>query len=172
MKARIGVMCGCMALAIGSALCHDQDLSKSLDVNLCDLYQHPEEYSGKIVRVRGGSVGGLWIENIFRDAPTTPCPAYMTIVVVFPHQVKPAPGFDLVRDESLAELEQGLHRARPMHIDATYEGRFDPLFVHRDGGRFKVGHHTQKGYGKNHFYDARIVLHRVSDVWTLPLPGK
>jgi len=94
----------------------------------------------------------------------------MRIIVVFPDQVKPAPGFNLVRDESYKRLEEALHSRSPIHIDATYEGRFDAAFAWRQGKRVKLGQGNDKGYGKKHEYDARIVLRQVYDVWASPLP--
>jgi hypothetical protein len=96
----------------------------------------------------------------------------MSVIVVFPIQVKPSPDFELVQDESFRELEQALHRPGPTHIDATYEGRFDAAFYHRDGKRIRVGQGTGRGYGKGHRYDGRIVLRRVYDVTATPLPRR
>jgi hypothetical protein len=94
------------------------------------------------------------------------------MVVVFPEQVKPAPAFQLVQDESYTKLAEALQSPGSTHIDATYEGRFDPVFVWRDHKRIRVGQGDEGGYGKKHEYDARIVLHQVSNVWTKPLPRR
>lgn len=123
-----------------------------------------------MVKVRGGSISGLRLENIAHDVPREKCVGYIRIIVVFPEEVKPAPDFQLVRDASYKSLYEALHSGHPIHIDATYEGRFDVAFVWRDGQRIRVGQGEVKGYGKNNEYDARIVLHRVFDVWSMPLP--
>jgi hypothetical protein len=94
------------------------------------------------------------------------------VIVVLPDQVKPAPDFQLVRDESYKKLQQALHDSVPIRIDATYEGRFDGAFVWRDRQRIRVGQDEVKGYGKKHEYDARIVLRQVSDVWAMPIPRR
>lgn len=144
-----------------------------VEVTLCDLYQHPEKHAGRMIKVRGGSVGGdLRIEDILHDSHSEPCPTYMRIVVVFPDQVKPTPRFHLVRDESYKKLEEALHYPGPIHIDATFEGRFDAAFVWRDHKRVRVGPDEEKGYGKKHEYDGRIALRQVSDVWAKPIPRK
>ena len=174
MKAIARATYGAAFLLTCWASCRGQDGgAKPIEATLCDLYQHPEQYAGRIIKVRGGSVGGeLRIENILHDSPAAPCPTYMRIVVVFPDRVKPSPGFQLVRDESYRELEAALHRGGPVHIDATYEGRFDAAFAWRDGKRLRVDQAAAKGYGKGHEYDARIVLRQVSDVWAGPVPHR
>jgi len=107
MKTVMRVTYGCILLTAG--FCWSQDAAKPVEATLCDLYQHPEQYAGKMVRVRGGSVSELSIENILHDSPVEPCPTYMRIIVVFPDQIKPAPGFQLVRDEAYKKLEEALH---------------------------------------------------------------
>lgn len=170
MKAIGRVVCACFVLLPGYGLCWGQEASKPVETTLCDLYQNPEQYAGKMVKVRGS--GGLRIEDALHDSHAEPCSAYMRIIVVFPDQVKPAPGFQLVQDESYKKLAQALHYPGSMHIDATYEGRFDAAFAWRDHKRIKVGHGEDEGYGKKHEYDARIVLRQVSDVWATPIPRR
>ncbi len=172
MKAIAQASC-CLLLLTGCLLCWGQESSASpVAATLCDLYQHPEQYAGKMVKVRGGTVGDLHIEDTLHDSHAEPCPAYMRIVVVFPDQVRPAPGFELLKDESYRKFSEALHSPSPVHIDATYEGRFDPVFVWRDHKRIRVGQGNEEGYGKKHEYDGRIVLHQVSDVWAKPLPHR
>jgi len=170
MKTLMCVAFSCVLLLADCAFCWGQDAATPVVITLCDLYQHPEQYSGKVIKVRGGSVGGLSIEDLLHDSQPRPCPTYMRIIVVFPDRVRPAPGFQLVRDESYKKLEEALHFPGPIHIDATYEGRFDAAFAWRDQKRIKLGQDKEKGYGKKHEYDGRIVLHQVSDVWAKPLP--
>jgi hypothetical protein len=172
MKTIIRVACGCVLFLAPCGFGSGQDTAKPLEATLCDLYQHPEQYTGRMVRVRGGSVGDLRIDNILHDSHAETCPAYMRLVVVFPDQIKPAPAFELVRDESYKGLEEALYSPGPVHIDATYEGRFDAAFLWRDHKRIKVGQEDVKGYGNKHEYDGRIVLHQVSDVWTMRLPRR
>jgi hypothetical protein len=137
--------------------------TQPIEATLCDLYQHPDLYTGKMVRVRGTIAGNdMWIDAFTQK----PCPSWMSIVVVFPRQVKPAPDFDLVNDESFKKFEDAMYYPRPIHIEATFEGRFDSVVAVQDGKRTKVG----KGYGKKHEHDGRLVLHRVSEVMAKPLP--
>ena len=174
MKTHRHVTFGCLFLLADCVLSRGQDGAKPIQTSLCDLYQHPEQFAGKMIKVRGGSVGDLRIEEILHDSDANPCPAYMRIIVVFPDQTKPAPAFRLVRDESYKKLADALHYPGPIHIDATYEGRFDAAFAWRDHKWIKLGqgNGSQEGYGKEHEYDGRIVLHQVSDVWAKPLPRK
>jgi len=151
--------------------CWGQD-GTTIGVSLCDLYQRPEQYAGKMIRVRGGSVSSLDIEDSLHDSQPEQCPAYMHIIVVFPDQVKPTPAFTLVRDNSYEKLHKALHYHGPIHIDATYEGRFDAAFVWHDRKRIRLSQDSEKGYGKKHNCDGRIVLRRVSDVWADPLLRK
>jgi len=82
--------------------------------------------------------------------------------------VKPTPNFDLIQDQSFKEFEDAFYHSRPIHIEATFEGRFDSVVTVQDGKRARAG----KGYGKKHDYDGRIVLQRVSEVTAKPLPRK
>lgn len=172
MNTKMRAIWSCAFLVIACGFCWGQDAVRPIDTSLCELYQHPEDYAGKMIKVRAGSVGSLHIENTLHDSPAKPCSAYMRLVVVFPEQVKPAPGFQVVRDESYKKVVEALHIPGPTHIDATYEGRFDPVFVWRDHKRIRVGQGSEKGYGKKHEYDGRIVLRQVSDVWAKRLPQK
>jgi hypothetical protein len=169
-KATTGATFACILLLSG--LCCGQNTTKPIEVALCELYQHPEQYAGKMVKVHAGSVSGLSIENLRHDAPAERCSAFMTLIVVFPNQVKPPPSFRIVQDESYKKLVESLQYPGPIHIDATYEGRFDLLFVWRDHKRISVRDGVEKGYGKKYEYDGRIVLHQVSEVWAMPLAKK
>ena len=160
---------GCLLLA-GCSFCWGQERASPVDVTLCDLYQHPELYVGKMVKVRGTVAGSDWRLDAFTEKP---CPTYMRLIVVLPDHVKPAPGFDLVRDKSFKEFEYAFYRQlRPIHLELTFEGRFDAGFVWRDHERIKVGQGAEKGYGKKYQYDGRIVLHKVSDVQATPVSHK
>jgi hypothetical protein len=162
----------CALTLSGFEFCWAQEALAPVETTLCQLYQHPERYAGKMIRVRGGSLGNLRIEDSLHDVPVGMCSAYMRLVVVLPDQVKPAPAFQLIRDESYRRLDEALHSQGPVRIDATYEGRFDPIFVWRDHKRVRVsGNQVQDG-GSQYPYDGRIVLRRVSDVWTKLLPKR
>ena len=142
-----------------------QGSTQPIEATLCDLYQHPDQYVGKMVRVRATIAGNdMWIDAFTEKA----CSAWMSIVVVFPNQVKPAPDFDLVKDNSFTTFEDAVHHSRPIHIEATFEGRFDSVVTVQNGKRTTVG----KGYGNKHRHNGRIVLHIVSNVVARPLADK
>ena len=132
-----------------------------MKATLCELYEHPEQYAGKMVSVQASVAGNdLWIDSFEQKA----CPSWMQVVVVFPDWVKPEPGFSLVRDDSITQLLEGARKGNGVH--ATFEGRFDAAFVWRNHKKIPVG--TDVGYGKKNRYGGRIVLQRVSDVVVLP----
>lgn len=139
-----------------------------LKVTMCDLYEHPEQYAGKIVEVRANVSGKDLALDDFSE--TKSCSAYMKLHLELPQETTPAPGFDLVRGDAYNELHEKLHQG--MNVVATYEGRFDPLFVWREQKRVRVGEGTDKGYGKSRRYDGRIVLRKVSDVVARPIPHR
>jgi hypothetical protein len=142
-----------------------QASTQPIEATLCDLYQHPDQYAGKMVRVRGTIAGNdMWIDAFTEKS----CSSWMSVVLVFPKQVKPTPDFDLVKDDSFTKFEDAMYHPRPIHIEATFEGRFDSVITVQDGKRTTVG----KRYGKKHDHDGRIVLHRVSDVVARPLGRK
>ena len=54
--------------------------SQPIDTSLCELYQHPDQYAGKMIRVRGTIAGNdMWIDTFTEK----PCPSWMSIVVIF-----------------------------------------------------------------------------------------
>jgi len=159
------LICASLCLLSFCALSRGQLSTEPVQASLCDLHQHPNQYAGKMVRVRGTIAGNdMWID----DFTEKPCSSWMSIVVVFPQQVKPAPDFGLVKDDSFGKFEDAMYHSRPIHLEATFEGRFDSVVILQDGKRIKAG----TGYGKKHAHDGRIVLHRVSDVMARPLPRK
>jgi hypothetical protein len=128
---------------------------------LCDLAEHPERYAGQMVAVHASAMGrDFWIE----DFTNKPCSAWTQVIVVYPNQIKPSPGFDLVRDDAFNKFFEEVRKGR--NVEATYEGRFDVAHVWRDHKRIDVG--SEKGYGKKHRYGGRIVLHQISDVVSHP----
>ena len=139
-----------------------------LKASMCDLYEHPEQYAGRMVEIRANVSGIDLVLDDFSSQKS--CTAYMRLHLEFPAQVKPTPGFDVLSGEAYNELFERLRRG--MNVIATYEGRFDPLFVWRDHKRVRVGDGTDQGYGRNNRYDGRIVLRTVSDVQARPMPRR
>jgi len=102
----------------------------------------------------------FWIE----DFTNRSCSSWTQVIVVYPDQIKPAPGFDLVRDDAFNKFLEEVRNGK--NVEATYEGRFDVAYVWRDHKRISVG--TDKGYGKKQEYGARIVLRSISEVVARP----
>jgi len=163
----------CVAVVLSGSLARAQSQSEGvpLKVTICDLYSDPQRYAGKMIEIRATIAG-------YRDpkleqpafAPQKPCAAsgYMTIGLELPQNVRPKPDFDLIRDESFQKYAEALQR--PMRIEATLEGRFDPTFIWRNHKRERVG--EGEGYGKKHVEDGRLVLYKMSDVKTRDMPRK
>jgi hypothetical protein len=163
----------CVAVVLSGSLARAQSQSEGapLKVTICDLYNDPQKYAGKMIEVRATIAG-------YRDpkleqpafAPQAPCAAsgYMTIGLELPQNVRPKPEFDLIRDESFQKYAEALQK--PMRIEATLEGRFDPTFIWRNRKRERVG--EGEGYGKKHAEDGRLVLYKMSDVKTKDMPRK
>lgn len=136
-----------------------------IKTTLCDLAENPEQYAGKMVAVHAREMGkDFWIED-FTDKP---CSAWTQVIVVYPDQIKPSPGFSLIRDEAFNKFFEEVRKGR--NVDATYEGRFDVAYVWRNHKRMDLG--PDQGYGKGHRYGARIVLHQISDVASRPMPRR
>jgi hypothetical protein len=144
------------------------DKDMPLPVTACELYEHPEQYAGRMVEVRANVSGKDLALDDFSDQKS--CSAYMKLHLEFPQEIRPVPNFNLVHDDAYNELFEKLHGG--MNVTATYEGRFDPAFVWNDQKRRRVGESTSDGYGKKHRYDGRIVLRKVSDVLARPMPRR
>jgi hypothetical protein len=168
MRASQSCICAFVLLsALTSSTWGQADVEPS-KASLCELYQHPEQYSGKIVRVRASVSGNDLSLEDFSERQS--CSAYMRVHLELPESVKPKPGFDLVRDDTLNELFDALHKG--MNVVATYDGRFDPAFVWHAHKREPIGQGQAKGYGKKQRYDGRIVLQRVTEVVARPMPRR
>jgi hypothetical protein len=167
----LGALCVAVLLSGSLAVAQSQNEGAPLKVTMCDLYRDPQKYAGKMIEVRATIAG-------YRDpkleqpafAPQEPCAAsgYMTIGLELPQNVKPQPEFDLIRDESFQKYSEALQK--PMRIEATLEGRFDPVFIWRNHKRERLG--EGEGYGKKHAEDGRLVLRKLSDVMTKYIPRK
>ena len=165
-----GRLACCSFLLMSGTFCSDAETdSIPLKVSVCDLYKSPEKYAGKMVEFRA-TVSGRRDPSVEQPAFTRqePCSAYMSIALEFPQNVRPRPAFDLERDAAFQKYEDAVQK--PMRIEVTLEGRFDPAFVWKDQKRTKVG--EGNGYGKGHAADARIVLRKMSDVETRYMPRR
>jgi hypothetical protein len=156
-------------LLTSALLAQKTEGNEPVEVTLCELYQHPEQYQGRIISVRGTILGykEIWIETpTSQRVPTRP--AYMTILLDAPENIRPKPFFKLEKDEAYRQYENA--QSKGMRIEATLEGRFDPVFTWKEQKRIRVG--EGQGFGKKHRADARIALRRMSDLKTWVLPRR
>jgi hypothetical protein len=173
MRARMCRITFCLTLSLWGtfALGRPENETTSLKVTMCDLYTTPQKYAGKMIEVRATIVGyqGPTLEPPAFAAPE-PCAAsgYMKIALELPQTAKPKPDFELVQDESFKKYEEALQK--PMRIEATLQGRFDPVFVWQNHKRVRVG--EGQGYGKSHSADGRLLLRKIDDVVTRYMPRR
>ncbi len=163
-------LCLLILLSASFARAQSQNGDAPVKVTMCDLYTDPQKYAGKMIEVRATIRNrDLRIEQpTFAPQPSCAAPGYMTIGLELPQNVSPKPDFDLIRDESFQKYTEALQK--PLRVEATLEGRFDPAFIWRNHKRERVG--EGEGYGKKHSEDGRLVLHKVSDVETKYIPRK
>ncbi|HKO58855.1 MAG TPA: hypothetical protein VJ276_23510 [Thermoanaerobaculia bacterium] len=140
--------------------------ASTVTVTLCDLYEHPEKYAGTTVIVRANATRSMAIEDFGTERR---CSAYMRLKVELPRRAEVAAGVVLKRDEALAEFFEKLRKG--MNVVATFEGRFDPVFVWRDRKRMKIKAESDVGATECQT-DGRIILQRVSDVVGRPRPRR
>jgi hypothetical protein len=139
-------------------------------VSLCDLAQHPEQYNGKMIEVRASVASDELSIDDFEQKPG--CSAWMGVLVVLPDQLKPKPGFDVIRDDAFNQFFEALHNG--MNVQATFRGKFDAMYTWKDKKQVWIGNdqESQKGFGKKGQYGGRITLQSVSDILARPLSRK
>jgi len=152
-----------LCLGIGYLCAADAEVVKT---TMCSLWESPGEYAGKMVEVRANVIATdmsyLWID--FQGCPLEV--GYMHLLAALPERVQPRPDFELEENSSAVELREAL--GRHVAIIATFEGRFEPVFVWRNQQRIRVG--EGEGFGRRQDYDGRIIVRRISEVETLPIP--
>jgi hypothetical protein len=140
-----------------------------LKVSICDLYASPAVHSGKMIEVRATIVGrkrsSLEPPSFARQET---CSDYLSIALESPDDVKPKPPFELQIDAAFEAYRQAQQNG--MRIEATLQGRFDPVFAWKDRKRVRVG--AGEGFGDDRTADARLVLRKLSSVTVRPLPRK
>lgn len=163
------LIAGVFSILLSTCLAGQPNEDTPTKVTLCDLFTNPAQYAGKMVEFRG-TLSGYRNPSVELPSFSKPesCSAYMTIVLELPQTVSPKPNFDLVRDEAFQKYEAAM--SKPMRIEATLEGRFDPVFAWKDRKRVRIG--EGPGFGKSHSADARLVLRKLSDVETRVMPRR
>lgn len=132
-------------------------------VTLCELAAAPAKYDGTMIAVRASVIG--FKEQQLEDYEHR-CGSYIVIVLEYPKDVRPSPGFDLIEDDSLRAFRRA--NGRYPLIDATFEGRFDSAVVVRKGAPVRVC----RGFGNADRAQGRLVVRRVYDVVTKNVPRK
>jgi hypothetical protein len=134
--------------------------SDALKLSLCDLYENPAAYMGKMVTVHATVVHS---DFSLEDGSRTSCSRWTNMQLVFPYQAKPKPDFTLTQDESLVALQDAVRKGQK--VDAIFHGRFDAAFIwHNERQVFLPGGFARKGFGRKHQYGAEIVLQSVFNV--------
>ncbi len=133
-------------------------------VTMCELWEFPTKYAGKMVQVRATAMGRdfseLWIEGY----GCKPAQGYMHVLAALPQQVDPQPDFTAVVDDSFVTFRSSI---KSKIVQATFIGLFQPVFVWHDQKRERVG--SGNGFGKKKNYDARLIVRSISAVTELPL---
>jgi hypothetical protein len=127
------------------------------NTSLCDLYKDPTRYTGKTVTVRGSVTGNDLLIDDFEKT----CSSWSKVIVVLPEDAKPPQQLQVVKDESFKVFFDDLRKG--MNVQATFEGRFEAT---------SAGGIKGYGFGRKHDARAQIVLLRVSDVVSRPVPRK
>src|SRR5579872_7125692 len=77
-------------------------------VTMCELWESPTKYAGRMVQVRATAMGRdfkeLWIEG-YGCKPTQ---GYMHVLAELPEQVDPQPDFTAVVDDSFATFRSSI----------------------------------------------------------------
>jgi hypothetical protein len=149
--------------------CQDDGKSEPIKVTLCELAEKPDQYIGKMVQVRASVMGNdLWIEDF--EAKST-CSSWMGIVVVLTNDIRPKPDFDTLIDENLKKFFDDFHKG--MDVSVNFEGQFEAVYTWRDKKQIWINEskNKKKGFGKKGDYGGRIILHRISDVLSRPIPS-
>src|SRR5260370_41184255 len=82
---------------------HTDQQSAPIKATLWELAEHPEQYAGKMVAVHASEMGkDFWIEDFTNKS----CSAWTQVIVVYPDQVDPAPGFDLIRGDPFNKFSE------------------------------------------------------------------
>ncbi len=141
-------------------------LAPAVRATLCDLAERPEQYVGKMVKVRASVAGNdLWVDD-FEQKPA--CSSWMGVIIALPDQIKPRADLEVVRDDAFSHLFTDLRKG--MNVQATFEA----VYTWRNQKQVWISENPEKrkGFGKKGQYGGRIVLHQVSDLLARHLPRK
>jgi hypothetical protein len=134
--------------------------TEPLKTTVCELLAKPEQFSGKLVVFQADLINPRRIA--LKDGNCE------RILLTFPNDpdTKPKPKFKLVQDESYKRLMASVGVLVPMppqkpgRITATFEGRFDSVFILRNGKKVQRDPRSLRLAAD----EVRLVLRKVSDV--------
>ncbi|MFN8007442.1 MAG: hypothetical protein U0V70_10540 [Terriglobia bacterium] len=147
------VVAGFNATAIAEA-------EEPLKTTVCELLAKPEQFSGKLVVFQADLINPRRIA--LKDGGCE------RVLLTFPNDpdTKPKAKFKLVKDESYKKLMSSMGVLVPMppnkpgRITAKFEGRFDSVFIVRNGQKVQRNPRSLRLAAD----EVRLVLRRVSDV--------
>ena len=150
-----------------------QDVSKTLNTNICAIASHPERFDGKIVRLKARV--GLWLEVFGITDPRSECKN--SFWLTYPHEadtIRPEPRItripvELRKDEQFELFEK--------YLDAKMYPRFQETHcfckryevVATLTGRVDVASEVQRGFGHLSGWKVQFVLQSVSNVTPIDL---
>jgi hypothetical protein len=134
-----------------------------LKTTVCELLSKPEQFSGKVVVFQADLINPR--RMALKDGGCE------RVLLTFPRDpdTKPKAKFKLVEDESYKKLMASVGVLVPMppkkpgRITATFEGRFDSVFILRNGQKVQRDPRPLRLAAD----EVRLVLRKVSDVHVL-----
>src|ERR1700722_3850775 len=129
------------------------DPTAVVSTTLCEIAEHPDQFSGKLVSVRArymGSSRDFWIEDFNRAS----CSAYTPVMAAYPGAIKPEPPFRFSQDGSSASFYEAIREGK--EVEANFIGRIDVAYVWREQKKIAFG--DAPGYGAKNRYGARLVI--------------
>jgi hypothetical protein len=137
-----------------------------MKTTVCELLSKPEQFSGQMVIFRADLINPRRMALVEGNCGR--------VLLTFPNddEIRPKARFQLVEDGNFKKLMDSVAVLIPMppkkpgRITATFEGRFDSVFVLRGDRK------TQRDPLSIRLAadEVRLVLHRVSDVHVEPAP--
>ena len=147
-------------LAAGVCIPMHAKEGEPIKTTICELVNKPEQFSGHMVVVRADLINPRRMALVGGHCER--------VLLSFPNddEVKPKARFKLVEDESFNKLMDSVSVLIPMppktpgRITGTFEGRFDSVFVLRNGRKIRRDPRSIRLAAD----EVRLVLRRVFDL--------
>lgn len=152
------------ALLLGACIPTSANEREPVKTTVCELLSKPEQFSGQMVVFRADLINPRRMALVEGNCGR--------VLLTFPNddEVRPKASFKLVEDGNLKKLMDSVAVLIPMppkkpgRITATFEGRFDSVFVLRSGRKTERDPRSIRLAAD----EVRLVLRRVSDVHVEP----